>query len=75
MDAILREHLMAMAYRLDHDPENPADLSFTAACRRTLAADVSGGHPQLLLEFIPEVTTPVTRGSYAERLRKIAGVR
>jgi hypothetical protein len=75
MDAILRVHLITMADRLDHDREEPADLSFTAACRRTLADDVTGGYPQLLLEIIPEVTQPVTRAAYANRLRKIAGVR
>lgn len=75
MDSSLREHVLTMAYRLDTDPEEPADLSFTAACRRALADDVTGGYPQLLLEFIPEVTAPITRGAYAARLREIAGVR
>jgi hypothetical protein len=64
-----------MADRLDHDPEQPADVEFTAADRRTLAAEVTNGYAGLLLEFIPEVTAPITRGAYAARLREIAGAR
>jgi hypothetical protein len=75
MDAIHREHLMAMAYRLDHDPDEPADLSFTAAGRRDLATAVAGEHAPALLDFIPRIITPTTRGAYADRLRTIAGVR
>jgi hypothetical protein len=70
-----RAHLITMADRLDQDPEQPADAEFTAADRRTLAAEVTNGYAGLLLEFIPEVTEPTTRGAYAARLREIAGAR
>lgn len=73
MDAILREHLITMADRLDHDPEQPADLTFTAAGRWDLANDITNGFAALLLEFIPPVIAPITRGAYADRLRTIAG--
>lgn len=75
MDAILREHLVTMADRLAHDPERDPEAPFTAADRRALADDVTGGYPALLLEFIPEVTAPTTSGEYATRLREIGVVR
>ena len=70
-----RAHLITMADRLDQDPEQPADAEFTAADRRALAAEVTHGYAALILEFIPEVTAPITRGEYAARLREIGVVR
>ncbi|MFE2965527.1 hypothetical protein ACFXKC_17975 [Streptomyces sp. NPDC059340] len=73
--AIQRVHLITMADRLDQDPERNPEAPFTAADRRTLADDVTGGYAALLLDFIPEVTAPITRGAYAARLREIGAVR
>ncbi|MGW1497555.1 hypothetical protein ACWCQW_03005 [Streptomyces mirabilis] len=73
--AVQRVHLITMADRLDQNPEQPADAPFTAADRRDLADDITCGYAALLLEFIPEVTAPITRGEYAARLREIGVVR
>lgn len=73
--AIQRVHLITMADRLDQDPERDPDAEFTAADRRELADDITCGYAALLLEFIPEVTAPITRTEYAARLREIAGAR
>ncbi|MFB7440224.1 hypothetical protein ACFC01_18005 [Streptomyces mirabilis] len=73
--AVQRVHLITMADRLDQDPERDPEAPFTAADRRDLADDITCGYAALFLEFIPEVTAPITRGKYAARLREIGVVR
>ena len=70
-EANLRAQLLTMADRLDHDPDQPADLTLTPATQLEVANDVSPD----FIDLLPQVTRPTTRGAYAARLRQIAGVR
>lgn len=73
--APLRNKLIEMADRLDHDPDHPASDPFTPGDRIRLAEDISGANASTLLDITPRVVEPTTRGTYAARLRRIAGVR
>jgi hypothetical protein len=73
--APLRDKLLEMADRLDQDPDHSADAPFTPAERIALVKDISGTDAGALLDITPRFATPTTRGTYAARLRKIAGVR
>jgi len=73
--ASLRERLITMADRLDHDPDHAPDELFTNRLRIELARELTGGEPQVLLDITPPVTRPITRSEYAARLREIGGVR
>lgn len=71
--AHLRTKLTEMADRLDHDPDNPANQTFTAVERLQLATNIGGNAD--FVDLLPRITEPTTRGAYAQRLRQIAGVR
>lgn len=71
----LRTLLHTMADRLDHDPEQSANDSFTPPQLHHLARDINGGPAPELTDIAPRITTATTRGEYAARLRQIAGIR
>jgi hypothetical protein len=72
-----RTLLITMADRLDQDPEHDADALFANTQRVALASELTDNEPLFdeLIIAAPVITSPTTRGQYAQRLREIAGVR